>query len=211
MFQLPDDFIGSFTQAIYIPFAPYSFEICITLECILLAETCYTILGTKHGPIKNLLLFAPWNENFPNSQLYPHEKTLIDYAHFWQVLINFMNNKTQFKPLPQHLLITLKRDLILLLEKSINQSLHCCFTAQIYNSWNGTQMINSTTIAITRPPLDTPTISRPLGDSWIRLREQFDEKRSKNPPWSNEQYLVKHQAHYEKYLESQTENESDEN
>ena len=186
-----------------IPFAPYSEETCLSIECLILAEAAHTIFGINEGPIRNIILFAPWNDNFPNSELYPANKKLLSMANYWRMFIEFFYNKTQHQPLSLELLCTLKRELITRLEIKTNQSFYCNHDAKIYEAWNGINMFQNTTITFYRPFLEINPIPKPLGNQWLHLREQFDMRRAPFAKWSDENYLQKHKSYHEAYLKTQ--------
>ena len=208
MFALSPHFFGSFTHTLTIPFAPYSEAMLLSIECLILAETCHAVVGTTEGPILNLILFAPWNDFFPNSELYPTNKTHLKMANYWKTFIDFFYTKTRHQPLPLELLITIKRDFLILLETKTNQNFYCKHEANIYDAWNGVRMIKDTTITVHRPFLEINPIPKPLGNQWLHLREQFNNKKVPTNGWSNETYLQKHKKYYEEYLATQ-ENESE--
>ena len=205
MFSLPDYFFGSFTHTLTIPFAPYSDESCLSIECLMLAEACHAVFGNKEGPIQNLILFAPWNDFFPNKELYPSDREKFNMANYWKLFIDFFYIKSQHQPLSFELLRSLKRDLIVSLETKMSQSFYCTYKAEIYNAWNGTNMVHNTTLTFTRPFFEINPIPRPIGNQWLYLREQFDAKRTPHNEWSNDTYLLKHEKHYKNYLKIQKE------
>ena len=211
MFYLPFSFFGSQCHTLTLPFAPYSTEMCLSMECLLLAETCHSAFAREQGPTPNLRLFAPWNENFPNSTLYPSPTAMIKLANFWYEFIDFFNLKTQHEPLPYTLLLTLKRELLILLEKQLHKHMNISTHASIYSAYNGNNQVDNTLIIISRPFTDFSPTCTPLGDSWLKLREQFDAKEAPTQSWSLQTYLEKHQDKYKAFQQKMnTSNSSNE-
>ena len=200
MFTLPYEFFGSHAHSLTFTFAPFSEEMCVSIECLLLAETCHAFIGVKEGPIPNFVLFAPWNEYFPNSSLYPAQHSYLSFANYWQTFISFFYQKTQHQPLPLLLLYTIKRDLLIMIEKKLNQSCYCSYKASIFDTWNGTTTNKITYITFTRPYFEVHPIPTPLGNNWLNLRETFDRKPTPANDWSNETYLSRHMASYDAFI-----------
>ena len=201
---MPAHFFGSGSHVLRLPFRPYALEILITLECLLLGETYRATCAFKEGPMPHLLLFAPWNSHLPNSPIFPHQQSpFISFSTFWYDFLRLLYSKSQVSPLSLPLLFNLKRDLLILIERSTNHTLTCSHHAEILLSYEFQHPTLLTSITVCRPYFEIipPPIS--LGDHWTRLREHFDDKRSHMPPWSLSSYLKLHSQSHQQYLSRQ--------
>ena len=206
MFCLPYGFFGSGSHTLHLPFRPYSLETTLTLECLLLGETCRSSFAFEEGPMPNLVLFAPWSDLFPNSALFPSiHSPWLKFPNFWLLFLQFVRDKSQISPLPAVLLSTLRRDLIILIERFTKHTIVCEHKAEILLSYefNYPVFLTSLTISRTYFEINPPPIS--LGDHWLHLREQFDARQTRAPRWSLEVYLNNHANYHRRYCQRQQE------
>ena len=204
MFNLPPYFFGSGSHVIHLPFRPFSLEILTTLECLLLGETCRASFAVYSGPVPNLLLFAPWSENFPNSPLFPHiNNPWLPFANYWLMFLQFMYGRSQFSPLPLTLLSTIRRELLVLIETHTKHTVSCSLKAEILLSHEAEVPCFLTTLTVSRPYFEFSAPPIQLGNHWLHLREHFDSKSIQLPTWSLEDYLRKHSNSYSQFISRQ--------